>query len=129
MTDTWHLPLPFHRPPLSLNDRQHWATKARVTKTLRHAVATMARAKKVPACGRISVELHYQQKVARPIDGDNLMATVKPCVDGLRDAGVIPDDDTSRVVHHSPVVHHPEPGQRHGQVWLVVHDLAGEVVA
>jgi crossover junction endodeoxyribonuclease RusA len=122
-TTTWHLPLPFTKPPLSLNDRGHWAAKARTTKAVRNAVAVVARSKKMPACERIAVELHYQQKVARPIDGDNLMATVKPCVDGLRDAGVVPDDDHTRVVHHNPVVHAPEPGQRHGLVWLVVRDL------
>ena len=128
MTATWHLPLPYTRPPLSLNDRHHWASKARTTKAIRHAAATVARAKRVPACERIAVELHYQQKVARPIDGDNLMATVKPCVDGLRDAGVIPDDDSARVMHHSPVIHRPDPDQRHGLVWLVVRDLSNEEV-
>lgn len=127
MTDRcWHLTLPYTKPPLSLNDRSHWAAKARTTKAIRHAVTVLARAKRVPACDRIAVELHYQQKVARPVDGDNLIATVKPCVDGLRDAGVIADDDTSRVVHHNPVVHTPEPGQRHGLVWLVVRDVSDE---
>lgn len=125
----WHLPLPFTRPPLSLNDRHpHWAAKARTVQAVRHATSVVARAKKVPACERIAVELHYQQRVSRTIDGDNLMATVKPCVDGLRDAGVVPDDDTSRVVHYSPVVHDAHPDQRHGLVWLVVCDLSDEVV-
>lgn len=123
---TWHLPLPFTRPPLSMNDRSHWAVRARHTKMIRKAAATVARAQGVRPCARIAVELHYQQKIARPIDGDNLMATVKPCVDGLRDAGVVSDDDTTRVIHHSPVIHAPHPGQRHGLVWLIVRDLGGD---
>lgn len=126
MTTCWHLTLPYTRPPLSLNDREHWGAKARTVKQVRHAVKLLARAKGLPRCERIAVELHYQQKVARAIDGDNLMATVKPCVDGLCDAGVLIDDDSSRVVHHSPVIHAPEAGQRHGLVWLVVSDLGGE---
>lgn len=119
----WHLPLPYTTPPLSLNDRMHWAQKARLTKNIRHAACVLARTRGITPCTKIGVELHYQQKIARPIDGDNLMATVKPCVDGLRDAGVIPDDDWARVVHHSPVIHGPDPGQRHGLLWLVVRDL------
>ena len=126
---TWHLTLPFTRPPLSLNDRSHWAVKARTTREIRNATAVLARAKGVAHCARIAVELHYQQKVARPIDGENAYPTIKAAVDGLRDAGVVDDDDTTRVEHHGLVLHAPEPGQRHGLLWLVIKDISTEEVA
>lgn len=126
-TTTWHLSLPFTRPPLTLNMRHsHWSAERRISRQIRQTACVLARAQRIPPCARIAVELHYQQRARRRIDGDNLMATVKPCVDGLRDAGVVVDDDSTRVVHHSPVVHEPEPGQRHGLLWLVVRDLSSE---
>lgn len=126
---TWHLSLPYTRPPLTLNDRLHWAPRSRLVHTIRQTTCVLARAKHIPLCQRISVELHYQQFIAKRIDADNLYATVKPCVDGLVDAGVVLDDDTARVVHHTPVVHPPQPGQRAGLLWLVIADLSAEVVA
>ncbi len=119
----WKLVLPYHRPPLNLNDRMHWAPQRRTARELRQAVCVLARSYRIPPCGRVAVQLHYRQKTRRRIDGDNLVATVKPCVDGLRDAGVIVDDDTTRVVHLSPVVHPPIPGAQAGAVWLTVKEL------
>lgn len=128
-TTTWHLTLPFTRPPLNLNHRHHWAVQRRLARSVRQATCVCARAKRVPPCGRIAVELHYQPPRRGRMDADNLVATVKPAVDGLRDAGVIVDDDSTRVVLASPVIHPPEPGQRAGLVWLVIRDLSDQVVA
>lgn len=120
----WKLVLPYHRPPLNLNDRTHWAPQRAKARRLRHDVCLLARAQQMPPCDRVAVQLHYRQKVRRRIDGDNLVATVKPCVDGLRDAGVLVDDDTTRVVHLSPVVHPPIPGAHAGSVWLLVRAVS-----
>ncbi len=119
----WAIRLPYTRPPLTLNDRLHWAAKARIAKRLRADTAILARVARVPRLDRIAVTLHYQPRVTRHIDGDNLLATVKPCVDGLRDAGVVPDDDHRHVVHLPVVIQPREPGQRHGHLYLVVRDL------
>lgn len=120
---TWTLTLPFTRPPLSLNDRMHWAAKAGITRRVRHAACVLARAQKIPPCERISVQLHYQPRDKRSRDEDNLFLTVKACVDGLKDARVVEDDDSTRVTHLSPLIHPPVPGQRVGTLWLVITPL------
>ena len=35
MTDSWTIRLPYTTPPLTLNGRLHWATKARITREVR----------------------------------------------------------------------------------------------
>lgn len=85
------IPLPYTKPPLSLNDRMHWRKKAGIVKAIRAHVAEQAR-EQVPAVSAVNVELHYVPRDARRRDKDNLVATLKPCLDGLVDAGVVPDD-------------------------------------
>lgn len=117
------LTLPWNAPPLSLNQRLHWAAKARLSRTVRDVTHARAKADKVPAFDvPVIVTLHYRQKVRRPIDKDNLYATVKPCLDGLRDAGVITEDTSA---HVTPLVeiHLPEPGQP-GALWLTIGAVA-----
>jgi crossover junction endodeoxyribonuclease RusA len=117
---TWTLTLPWTRPPLSLNDQMHWAKKGRITKDVRTVARVLARNARIPAQDRITVQLHYQPATKRRRDGDNLTATVKPCVDGITDAGVVVDDDSTHVTHLPTVIHDPVPGQRAGALWLVI---------
>lgn len=91
MTRTWTIRLPYTKPPLSLNDRMHWRKKASITKDIRQYVLQTAWYV-IPACSAAEVELHYVPRDKRRRDRDNLVATLKPCMDGLVDAGVIPDD-------------------------------------
>lgn len=89
-------------PPLTANQRMHWAEKARITKQLR----TIAKAKTVgmpPVEGRVAVTLVWQVTDRRRRDPDNIAPTLKPLIDGLRDAGVLPED-------HAGIV--AETGQR-----------------
>lgn len=122
----WTLPLPFQKPPLTLNMRLHHMARYRLEQRLQGVALVLARSQKIPACERISVELHWRPSTRRARDGDNLFATIKPLVDGLRKAGVIADDDSTRVIHRSPVIHSPETAIPHGVLWLVITDL-GEV--
>lgn len=110
--------LPFSRPPLSLNDRMHWATKARHTRAIRTATKVRALAVRCPQHERIAVTLHYRPRDNRPRDIDNLFATLKPCIDGLRDAGIVPEDDRSRV-QPNVVIHDAIKGES-GALWLEV---------
>lgn len=90
--------LPWTQPPLSLNDRLHWRTKAALTKTIRNVVsATACVVHLSPIEGHATVTLHYQPADNRRRDADNLYATVKPCLDGLRDARIIRDDSADLV--------------------------------
>ncbi|HEY9251577.1 MAG TPA: hypothetical protein VIP06_02880 [Nocardioides sp.] len=121
----WTLTLPYQTPPLTLNMRLHHKAKWRLEQQLQADAMVLARAAKVPACERISVELHWRPRARRARDGDNLFATIKPLVDGIRKAGVISDDDSTRVVHRNPVIHPPESAAPHGGLWLVITDLSG----
>lgn len=113
----WKLDLPM-TVPLSLNSRQHYMVKAREVGRVRRDVAVLARAAKIPALGRIVVELHYAPRDARRRDRLNLVATLKPCEDGLVDAGVIPDDTDEFLIPTMPVI--DPPTGTTGRLYLLV---------
>ena len=122
----WWIRLPYLRPPLSLNDRPHWRTRARITKQLRAETATLARAHRVGRHQRIHVELVYRPAYARHRDADNTVPTLKPCIDGLVDAGVIPDDTPEHV--EWTITIKPADSDRPA-VWLVVKPVAAQGVS
>jgi crossover junction endodeoxyribonuclease RusA len=107
--------LPYTKPPLSMNDRDHWFVKAKKVRAVRLAVQRLcADLDPMPAA---VLTLHYQPRDRRHRDSDNLFATVKAVADGIRDAGVIPDDDTRYLSHREPVIHPPVKGEP-GRLWL-----------
>lgn len=112
--------LPFTTPPLSLNDRGHWATKARMVRDVRDTVHTLAQVTKIPAYGRILVELHYVPRDNRRRDADNLVATLKPCIDGLVDAGVVLDDSPQYVTWMPPIIDPADSNNPH--LYLIVKE-------
>lgn len=113
----WRLSTGLTRP-LSLNDRMAWPVKARLTRGVRNAVAAHARALKVPALPHVHVQLEYTPRDARRRDPDNLWATAKPAIDGLVDAGVVPDDTTVYVCRHEPVIEAKDPAVVGARLWL-----------
>jgi crossover junction endodeoxyribonuclease RusA len=50
------------------------------------------------------VQLTYTPRIRRTRDADNLVALLKPLVDGLVDAGVVADDDDEQVERAMPVI-------------------------
>lgn len=107
------------KPPLSLNDRRNRWAHAREVKTVRETTAWLARNAKLGSHDRIRVELHYQPRDNRPRDDDNPVLTLKACVDGLVDAGVVAGDDRSRVRREMPIIHDAVKGET-GRVWLEI---------
>lgn len=83
---------PWGKPPLSLNDRVHWAKKAKLTAEMREVTGWLARAARIPKLEKISVTLIWYVKDERGRDTDNPVLTAKAVYDGLVDAGVVPDD-------------------------------------
>jgi crossover junction endodeoxyribonuclease RusA len=64
------------------------------------------------------VTLHYQPGDNRRMrDPMNLTASSKPAIDGLVDAGLVPDDTDVYVHENTPVIHYG-PGDR--RLWLTV---------
>jgi hypothetical protein len=104
---TWTIPLSYLKPPLSLNGREHHMVRWRVGKEISGEVLARCQHAKLPkAIPYVAVTLHYLPASARRRDEDNLVATLKPCVDGLVAYGLVADDDsehvTSRVVIGKP---------------------------
>lgn len=120
MTEIIELPVPLvsGKPPLTANDRLHHMVKARRTKQVRAQVGWQARAAGLKPQTYIVVQLHYVPAVVRDRDPSNLVPTQKPAVDGLRDAGVVPNDTPEFVGELMPVIHDPEPGAP--RMWLAV---------
>ena len=117
-TDTaWVIALPYSAPPLSLNGRYHWAVRNRHTSTLRAHVGWTVRSLNIGRLSRVHVTLHYRPKDNRTRDADNLVATLKPCIDGVRDAEIVPDD-TPRYVSWSEPVIHPADKALGPALWL-----------
>lgn len=91
---------------LSLNDREHWAVKARKARTWRGAArfaATLAMSEhRHMVWYRSFVEVTFPVKQNRRRDPHNAIATVKPIIDGLVDAGVWPDDTDEYVIVLDP---------------------------
>jgi hypothetical protein len=94
---------------------------AKRTREIRQAVALLAKTKpyRIPRLDRCTVQLEWRPRTAHRRDGDNTSPTIKAAVDGLRDAGVLDDDDTSRVTH-LPVVILPPVPREPARLWLVV---------
>lgn len=86
--------LPSH--DLSPNARVHWAKRAKAAKHLRADVVDLAVPHALWLTGpiqRAKIDYEFRVKGKRRRDLDNLLAAMKPGVDGLVDAGLIQDDD------------------------------------
>lgn len=99
----YELALPYTRPPLSANQRLHWAARARLVRQVQQAVGWLARSAGVPrGCGHITVGLVYTPRDRRRRDPSNLMPTQKAAVDGLVRCGVVADDTPEFVTEVMP---------------------------
>lgn len=129
MARTWTLKLPWDRPPLSSNDRHaNGIVERRKQTAVSDAVTLVARsalARGLTPFERVTVELLYYPGDARTRDPDNIAATLKPVLDGLVDAGVIPDDKAAHVLRTSQriVLRQDDPhGRRTPALYLLVDD-------
>lgn len=88
--------LPLTRSKLiTANDKMHWAARSRLTKQLRQWGYLLGReGEGVARLGlthaRVEMEFAYPDRRRR--DRSNLAPTVKALMDGLIDAGLLPDD-------------------------------------
>lgn len=84
------IPIPDHEW-LTANGRYHWADKAKRTKALRSKTAILAR-KLEPMTGTVHATAHVAYPRNGRVDVANSYISVKACIDGLVDAGVLEDD-------------------------------------
>ena len=116
---TWTLDLP-DQPYITPNSRPHWSRRAQCARAWRDSTMLLAKAAKVPSLDRAEIELVMHPRTRHRRDPDSLALVGKWCIDGLVDAGVLVDDDATRVVRVSyrivPVGSSPrEAGHR----WLL----------
>lgn len=109
--------------PLSLNgSRPNYHVKARGIRTMRTYAHRLAEQAKIPPLGRAIIELHYTPRFRGRRDPFNLIATLKPCEDGIVDAGVLPDDTPEFSVPTVPVIDEPS-GLATSRLYIVVREV------
>lgn len=114
--------LPPGLPLLSLNDRRHWAAAQLITQQIKKAAWACARAAHAPALQRAAITVEYQPpNTSRKRDPDNLAPSGKAAVDGLVQAGVLPDDNSE---HVTAVRYQIGPVFPRGRVVLRVREVA-----
>lgn len=106
---------------INANKRYHWAKRAELTRYWREVANLAARSAVVAPLERAHVTLTFHRADKREFDPSNLAPTSKACLDGLVDAGVVPDDSRRFVV--GPDERYGEPGQR--RIVLRVYDMDG----
>jgi crossover junction endodeoxyribonuclease RusA len=119
------LPLPYAKPPLTLNQRLHWRHRDRITREIREHIGWTVRGQEIPAMSRAEITLHYAPDDRRRRDVDNLIPTSKAAVDAVVQAGILPDDTPEYVDHRMPVIEPPGSFRvPPAAVYLVVRDLS-----
>ena len=107
----------------SANDRGHWSRGHRLTKHWRQLATIYARKERIPALDRARIVVTFHKPTRRRYDPANYYPTVKAIVDGLVDAGVLPDDDGLHLV--GPDMRAGEPGPR--RIVIEITAWPGEV--
>lgn len=85
---------------LNANERVHWAVRARRTRVLREWAHWEARRQRLGHYETIGVRVSVRPGVRTPtarFDPPNWAPTSKAVIDGLVDAGVVPDDGAPHV--------------------------------
>lgn len=113
VTRTWEIRLPWRTPPASANDRDHWRAKARKVGEIRGTAEHYCDDYDVRPCDHIRVGLLYVPRDRRRRDPDNLVVPLfKALVDGIVDAGIVPDDTPRYVTREFPVIAEPDGDPR-----------------
>lgn len=122
---SWRIELPPRTVLLNANrTKMSVYERARIVKALRHTGWAMARRRKVPGLQRAHVfyVIHPDSTVkgGRRRDPGNWAPSAKAVIDGFVDAGVLPDDNSERLLGPDPRIGEPVPGS---QLVLYVTDL------
>jgi len=79
--------------------------RAQLVAQVRVTAGWVVRAARIPPCSRVTVGLVYVPPIRRKRDGgENYADTLKAAIDGVVDAGVVPDDTPEYVIRLMPVV-------------------------
>jgi hypothetical protein len=92
------LELPAGMLLINVNEGLHWREINKRRQIIRRCTEILARNQKIPALARVHItgRLHFPD--ARRRDANNWADSAKPAVDALVTAGVLEDDDSTRVL-------------------------------
>lgn len=118
---TWRIALPVGTPLINANDRMHPVKQSPYIKAIRNTAWALARQAKLPKLQRayIVYVIHPDTKTRRR-DPGNWSPSAKAAVDGLVDAGLLPDDNHTHLLGPDPRIGTPIKG---GQLELIITDL------
>jgi len=94
---SWRIDLPCG-PLLNSNQRNHHMKEYRLTQQIRAEATILARKEKIPPLEKVRLFAWVIPPDRRKRDPANWYPSVKAAIDGIRDAGVIPDDDAEHLV-------------------------------
>lgn len=118
---SWRIELPAGLTLMNSNDRLTIPQRARLTKALREAGRAAAFTARVPRLERAYVTCYLRPKTRGRRDPGNWYPSAKAVLDGIVDAGVLADDDSTRVL--GPDMRLGEILKPHPQLVLVLTDL------
>lgn len=118
------IPKPFRDNLLNANQRRHWSHRQRLTKVWRESTAWRARGASVPRLNRARIVVEFSFGDHQRRDVSNYQPTAKAIVDGLIDAGLLPDDNDRHLI--GPDLRRADrPGAP--QIRVIVTDLPSPV--
>lgn len=91
------LAMPAGMPLANANDRGHWSKGYRVKKELRKTACLLTRAAKIPTMQRASIVGVFEPPNRQPRDPANWYPSFKAIIDGMVDAGMLPDDNSKHL--------------------------------
>lgn len=101
----YRLELPLPPKTLTANGRSHYLARARDGSKYRQLTRDIAIGWSTGAIrGLAGIRYVWRFRSARRRDYDNLMFWMKFGLDGIRDSGILADDDTSSLVHFPQLV-------------------------
>ena len=109
-------------PTWNANSRGHWSQRAEQVAAWRLVAMQAAKAAAIPSLDVVFVELTMTPSDRRRRDPDNLAGALKPVLDGLVDAGVIPDDSYQHVAGVALAIETPDPTLR-AHRWRLTIDV------
>lgn len=115
--------LPWHVPPLSMNDRHHWAEHGRLVREVRDTARWVIRAARLGSHRYVEVCLHWRPCRDGRRDADNPSATAKVVFDAAVDEGLVPGDEPRHMRKLMPEIH-PADKALGPAMWLTVRVLA-----
>ncbi|WP_158709018.1 hypothetical protein [Streptomyces sp. NRRL S-920] len=120
----WTLLMPYG-DLLSSNQRLHHMADYRLKKRLRQEAALTARARHLPRLDRAAVYyVLHPRPIKRKRDPGNWAPTAKAYVDGLVDAGLLPDDNSAHLLGPYPEMG-PPVTTGGARISLVIVEVAG----